>query len=212
METGKSQSGMSLNVCNLGCSRYDTVLFSDLNFSVSSGQLVQIKGENGSGKTTLLKTLCGFFEPDEGEVLWHGMNIRRVREDYYGELNYIGHHNGIKSGLTCIENLKVSTAYANRLNTNDFETVLDKYGLGGYEDTFAYSLSAGQKRRLSLTSLTIRNARLWVLDEPFTSLDEHGRDNLKIIFHDHLHSGGMILMTSHDVIHWETITPDLIRL
>jgi heme exporter protein A len=212
MVTDHSSSDYSLSVRELSCWRYESMLFSDLNFSISSGQLLQVDGENGSGKTTLLKILCGFIEADDGQVLWQGEEIRHIREAFQGELNYIGHNNGIKTGLTCVENLKISTAYASRLMSTDFEHVLQQYGLGGFEDTFAYSLSAGQRRRLSLTRLTIRDARLWILDEPFTSLDESGRDNMKVIFYDHLQSGGMILMTSHDVIQWQGVTPHIIRL
>ena len=212
MKTNQSNSNFCLSAHNLSCSRYESTLFTDLNFSISSGELLQIEGENGSGKTTLLKTLCGFIETDEGKVLWQGEDITQAREAYQVNLNYIGHNNGIKSGLTCIENLKMSSAYTARLTTTDFETVLQKYGLGGYEDTFAFSLSAGQKRRLALTRLTIHDAQLWILDEPFTSLDERGKNNMKSIFHKHLQSGGMILMTSHDVIQWDGITPNKLKL
>ena len=212
METNLSQSNSTLSVSNLGCSRYDSMLFSNLNFSVSNGQLIQIEGENGSGKTTLLKTLCGFIEPEEGEVLWQGENIRSVREAYASELNYIGHSNGIKSGLTCIENLKLSTAFTSCLITTEFEQVLKQFGLAGHEDSFSFSLSAGQKRRLALACLSIRKACLWILDEPFASLDEPGKNAMKIIFHKHLQTGGLILMTSHDLIQWDGITPVTIRL
>jgi heme exporter protein A len=212
MEANHSQTGQNLKVSNLSCSRYDSMLFKALNFSVSSGQLVQIEGKNGSGKTTLLKTLCGFIEPDEGEVLWRGEKVNSVRDEYHSAMSYIGHNNGIKSGLTCIENLKLNPAYTSRLFTTDYERVLEQYGLAGYEDSYAYSLSAGQRRRLALASLSIRNTCLWILDEPFTSLDENGKNTLKMIFQEHLLAGGMILMTSHDLIQWQDVTPVTIRL
>jgi heme exporter protein A len=90
--------------------------------------------------------------------------------------------------------------------------VLNEFGLKGHEDTFTYSLSAGQKRRLALARLIIRHAKLWILDEPFTSLDERGKRNMEVAFHNHLKSGGMILMTSHERLRWETIVPLTIRL
>lgn len=212
MESDYSQSVLSLNVHELNCSRYDATLFSDLNFNVSGGQILQIAGVNGSGKTTLLKVLCGLVLPDEGEVLWCGENIQNIREEYQGGLNYIGHNNGIKLALTCIENLKASTAYASRVISSDFSRILEQFGLEGHENTFAYSLSAGQKRRLSLTRLAVCDSRLWILDEPFTSLDETSREYMKKTFYGHLQSGGMILMTSHDVIQWKDITPIKIQL
>ena len=207
MNTGSSNSIASLAVRGLTCSRYDELLFADLDFTVIKGQLIQIQGGNGSGKTTLLKILCGFIEPEEGEIQWNDINIKSITDEYNSELIYIGHNNGIKSGLTCIENLKVSSALASAIVTRDYEQVLIQYGLGGYEDAFAYSLSAGQRRRLALARLSIIKARLWILDEPFNSLDENGKIKMKKKFSDHLQSGGIIVMTSHDAIQWDEIDP-----
>ena len=196
-----------LAVKGLTCSRYDIDLFTGLSFSISGGELLQIEGENGSGKTTLLRTLCGFIEPDEGEILWQGNRIKDVAADFRGELNYLGHNNGIKAGLTCIENLKLACALSRKLLTTDLDPVLDYYGLNGYQDSYAYSLSAGQRRRLALARLSLRDTKLWVLDEPFTSLDDKGRGLMKDIFMAHLGSSGMIIMTSHDRLEWENVNP-----
>ena len=61
-----------LEISNLACSRGDHLLFSDLNFSLSVGELLQVQGANGSGKTSLLRTLCGFMMPVAGEIRWRG--------------------------------------------------------------------------------------------------------------------------------------------
>ena len=64
--------------------------------------------------------------------------------------------------------------------------------------------------RLSLARLSINKARLWILDEPFTSLDEQGKNDMKKIFQGHLQTGGIILLTSHDNIQWRDI--DILRI
>lgn len=200
----------SLQVTGLHSYRYDKAFFNGLNLSAAPGKLLQIEGENGSGKTTLLKILCGLIEADEGKILWGGNDIYSVMQEYRGDLHYLGHKNGIKAGLTCNENLKVLSALGNRVNTTGYSEVLEAYGLKGYEDTYAYTLSAGQKRRLSLARLSINQARLWILDEPFTSLDEQGKNDMKKIFQGHLQTGGIILLTSHDNIQWQDI--DILRI
>ena len=97
-----------LEISNLACTRGDHLLFSDLNFSLSAGQLLQVQGVNGSGKTSLLRTLCGFMMPTTGEILWRGRNIRELGEDYFAEMIYLGHLNAIKDELNALENLRIS--------------------------------------------------------------------------------------------------------
>jgi len=202
----------SLTVNGLNCYRYDKAFFRGLSFTAGAGKLLQIEGENGSGKTTLLKVLCGLIETDEGEILWCGKSIYSVIDEYRGELHYLGHKNGIKAGLTCLENLKVLSALGNQITTNAYSAVLRRYGLGGYDNIYAYTLSAGQKRRLSLARLAVNQTRLWILDEPFTSLDEKGKNDMKRVFQDHLKANGIILLTSHDNIQWKDIDVTRIQL
>ena len=57
-----------LQANNLSCIRDDRVLFEALSFSLSVGQVLLLEGKNGSGKTSLLRILCGFREPDAGEL------------------------------------------------------------------------------------------------------------------------------------------------
>ncbi len=185
---------------NLSCSRNEVVLISGLEISTSGGQLLLIEGPNGSGKTTLLKTICGMIEPDEGEILWRDSRINSMMKEYLAELNYVGHHNGIKLALTVIENLKTATTLASVNNIDNLDQVLDLFSLDAYRETSAQLLSSGLRRRLALARLAICAARLWVLDEPFTSLDNEGRNVVKGLFRDHLNSGGIIVMTSHDDI------------
>ena len=207
-----SNTEPSLSVSGLNCYRYDKAFFHGLSFTAGPGNLLQIEGVNGSGKTTLLKILCGLIEADEGEISWGGNNIYSVLDEYRGCLHYLGHKNGIKAGLTCCENLKVLSALGNQIVTDDYPAILDKYGLSGYQDTYAYTLSAGQKRRLALARLSINQSILWILDEPFTSLDEKGKNDMKQIFRGHLDAGGIILLTSHDNIDWGNIEVTRIQL
>ncbi|MFZ2406565.1 MAG: ATP-binding cassette domain-containing protein, partial [Methylobacter sp.] len=74
---------------------------------------------------------------------------------------------------------------------------LAKVHLAGYDDVLVQALSAGQKRRLSLARLLITENVLWILDEPFTSLDKHGIALIETLMTEHCANGGMIVLTSH---------------
>ena len=185
---------MILQGIDLSCVRDDRVLFSDLNFRVQSGQILLLEGKNGSGKTSLLRILCGFREPDAGQVNWGDEAINDSA--YYADMAYVGHLDGIKKELTVLENLKVSLALGVAGDYSIAEA-LKKVHLQGYDDALVQSLSAGQKRRLSLARLLITHNILWILDEPFTSLDKQGIVLIESLMMEHCAKGGMIVLTSH---------------
>jgi len=179
---------------NLSCIRDDRVLFAGLNFIVSSGQVLLLEGKNGSGKTSLLRILCGFREPDAGWVRWCGSDINE--RAYYADMAYVGHLDGIKKELTVSENLSVALALA-AAGSYTIADALQRVQLGGYDEVSVQTLSAGQKRRLSLARLLVTQKRLWILDEPFTSLDKHGIALIETLMTEHCASGGLMVLTSH---------------
>jgi heme exporter protein A len=179
---------------DLSCIRDDRVLFEELVFELIPGQVLLLEGKNGSGKTSLLRILCGFREPDTGQVTWCGDAINDSR--YYADMAYVGHLDGVKKELTVLENLKVSLALG-RTGQYSIQQALNKVHLVNYEDALVQSLSAGQKRRLSLARLLITQNIVWILDEPFTSLDKQGIMLIESLMSEHCAKGGMIILTSH---------------
>jgi len=176
------------------------VLFSGLSISVSDGEVLQIKGPNGSGKTSLLRILCGLAAPNEGTVYWNDRDIREYNGEYVENVSYVGHHNGIKKELTPYENLQVSNALSTSTNGSSPEQALEQFGLFGYEDTPVRKLSSGQQRRVALSRLLLTHARLWILDEPFTSVDDAGRKFIADVLKTHMDRGGMLLLVSHEPV------------
>lgn len=182
---------------NLYCERDDRVLFEGVNFTLEAGDILQIEGQNGSGKTTLLRILCGLSNHFEGNVLWHGQNIDRVRSEYNQSLLYVGHHSGVKAALTAEENLSWMLQLQPMLDKGSISQALEKVGLYGYEDIPCHSLSAGQQRRVGLARLYMSNAPLWILDEPFTALDKQGVSEKEALIASHADNGGCVVLTTH---------------
>jgi heme exporter protein A len=190
----QTQATHSLEGRGLSCIRDDRVLFEELAFELVSGQVLLLEGKNGSGKTSLLRILCGFREPDAGGINWCGEAVKDSR--FYADMAYVGHLDGIKKELTVLENLKMSLALSSS-GRYSIDQALNKVHLSGYDDVLVQALSAGQKRRLSLARLLITENVLWILDEPFTSLDRQGIALIESLMAEHCANGGMIVLTSH---------------
>jgi heme exporter protein A len=187
-----------LEVENLTCVRGTRRLFKDLNFTVERGELVELHGRNGGGKTSLLRILCGLATPAAGEVRWNGTNIRRLREEYFASIAYVAHLNGVKDELTAVENLLVAERVCgNELSDEQADDVLDRVGLRAQRHLPTRSLSAGQRRRLALARLLASNARLWILDEILTSLDDAGVSLTRELITKHVNDGGLAVVATH---------------
>jgi heme exporter protein A len=194
-----------LEAVDLECVRGSRTLFTGLNFSVHSGELLRIAGVNGSGKTSLLRILCGLLMPAAGEVKWKGSNIRHLREDYCRELLYVGHASAVKDDLTPVENLLVAGSLSGiRIGEGQAIDALRRLGLAGYEASPVKVLSQGQRRRVVLARLILgTSARLWIVDEPFTALDVNAVEEVRTLIGGHLAQGGAVVLTTHQEVEIE---------
>jgi len=193
-----STSGLSVQ--NIACTRGYRDLFTDLTLSLESAQVLRVEGENGSGKTSLLRILAGLAQPASGDVLWNDRKINDADACYFDDMLYFGHKPSIKFELTPVENLTMSNALFGAQSENGIEEALYQMGLYGFEDVPCANLSAGQKRRVALARLLMTKARLWILDEPYTSLDVAAIALLEEIFKKHVQNGGMLVITSHQPV------------
>ena len=191
-----------LEVRALTCERGERTLFQGLSFAVEPGTLVRIAGSNGAGKTTLLRLMTGLMRPVEGEILWRGTPILKAAQDYWRELCYIGHRNGVKDDLSVIENVLVNARVAS-LKATQAEALdaLDAVGLTDFVESPAGQLSQGQRRRVALARLWLsRSVPLWILDEPFTALDVRGVARLAKLIGEHVAEGGIVMLVTHQEV------------
>jgi len=190
-----------LTATGLSCVRGERCLFSGLDLSVGAGEWLHVQGENGAGKTSLLRILAGLSPPAEGEIHWNGEATRTLAEDFRRDLLFLGHHGAVKEELTPFENLSLAAQLdGTALDEATALKALARFGLRGREDLAVRFLSAGQKRRVLLARLAVRQATLWILDEPFTALDVKAVGLLSGLIVEHVTNGGIAILTSHQTI------------
>ena len=192
------QSPPLLSATSLTCIREERLLFDQLNIEINTGDIVQVEGPNGSGKTSLLRILAGLSQPFEGEIFFNNQSINQSREEFHQNLLYLGHLPGVKGEMNAQENLSFNLALHGLNNdATDIKETLAEVNLSGFEDSLASHLSAGQHRRISLARLYKSNARIWILDEPFTAIDKQGVHALEQLFKAHINQGGCVILTTH---------------
>ena len=174
---------MTLLVKNLSCYLSGRKIFSDISFSLKTGEILKISGENGSGKTTLLRAISGLSSFDSGEIL---INKK--------EIFLLGHNAGIKQNLTVEEDLEFRSNFYQ--NEHD-DRILKKLSLNSKIHSQCRYLSQGQKQKLALTRLFCSNKKIWLLDEPFSFLDEESSLFLLNKIENHRQNNGIIIIVSH---------------
>ena len=181
--------------------RAGRTLFSALSLQLGGGEILHVEGPNGAGKSTLLRIIAGLLQPLEGEVWLFGQPQHHDPEIWQRQTLFIGHKPAVKAELTALENLHFQSQLDGAAHVDAWQ-LLETVGLLGLEDIPAQQLSAGQQRRIALARLWYSQAKLWILDEPFTALDTYGIELLHQRFQRHLEQSGSIILTSHQPLSW----------
>ena len=184
-----------LNLKGISVEKNDVCILEDINLEIKQGDFLNIYGSNGAGKTTLLKLLSGLTEPTAGEIKFNN-------DDFMDKVFILGHKNGIKLNLTVLENLQF---ISNNQDIKKIKSVIEKYELTSKMNTLAKYLSHGQQKRVALMKAMINDYDIWLLDEPYSGLDQAGEEILDKILVNHIKNSGAVVITNHKEIKKEKV-------
>lgn len=193
------------------------------NMKIEQGETVAIKGESGCGKSTLIKMMAGCILPGEGEILWNGLPMDRIRrQDIYARAGFLMQESGLFN-LTIRENLLFGRADAGeeemraacvRANIMEFIEGLEQ----GFETVIGENgikLSGGQKQRLLIARLFLQDTELIVFDEATSALDyQNESEILNLLLQEKAREKTFIMVTHRGtsvarcsrVVRWEDIS------
>ena len=172
----------------------DDAVINNISFKIPEGKCVAVIGENGSGKSTLIKLLLGLYSNYEGEILINGIDIRNINKEHLYKRIGVVFQEYMKYETTIRENV----AYGNLNSLMDEEKILDSLSkvklvnkipnadidaiIGSWFGE--YQLSVGEWQRLAIARSLLKNADLYIFDEPEAGIDIWGFGNLIKIFKD----------------------------
>ncbi|MFC4355528.1 thiol reductant ABC exporter subunit CydC [Chryseomicrobium palamuruense] len=172
-------------------------VLNNISLTFPAGSSTVIVGASGSGKSTLLQLLAGMIMPTSGEILYNGQDISNVQEESLWQQTGIQLQSSHFFYGTVRENLALAHASA---TDEELQQALEKAQLPLDLDASVFergeNLSGGEKQRLSLARLFLQRAKVWLLDEPFTSMDSFTEERLSSELKQHL-NGGTVIMISH---------------
>lgn len=170
----------------------------DFTLSVTEGSCCALLGRNGAGKTTLLRILAGLSHFDRGTVRLLGEAPRSEKTRRH--LGFLGHGIGVYEDLTARENLKFFARITGlKVEGRSIESSLEGVGLARVAGMPVRQFSRGMRQRLALARTLLHSPEVLVLDEPFTSLDDHAIATLTELLLAARRRGATILISTHQL-------------
>ena len=194
-----------VNLSNASLAFGDHQLFSNLDLTVESGQLVGITGESGCGKTSLLRAILGFVPLTSGtiEVCGHPLDAHHIHE-IRRQTAYVPQELQPPADTGADLVALTHELSANQPHTKH-EEVMTSIASLGLEDSLldlsASKLSGGQRQRLLLAAALSLSKPLLLLDEPTSALDEDSTQRVALALLRACHEGNRAaLVVSHDPV------------
>ena len=177
-----------------------------ISFTAKESSVYVVLGPNGAGKTTLFRTIAGILEPLSGKILLDGREIGSSKE-LRGNINYLSHFNAIPEEMTVYNALK----FYSDMEGGDPETVMDLLNLHELRNRKVSDLSQGQKKRVSIAKVFLRDRDIYLLDEPTANLDPGLSKEIRDIILK-LSKDKLVLYSSHNLYEATDIGMNLILI
>ena len=176
----------------------------NVSLSIDKGEMVSIVGRNGAGKSTFSKLVCGFEDPDSGEISFHGKDL--LKENIRHRAKYIGYvmqnPNQMISKTMIYDEVALSLQKSGMAETEVRQKVEDTLkicGLYPFRNWPVSALSFGQKKRVTIASVLVQDPKLIILDEPTAGQDFKHYTEIMEFLRGLNEQGVTVIMITHDM-------------
>lgn len=176
------------------------VALDGVDLTVAEGEFVTVVGPSGCGKSTLLNLIVGLLRANEGRIVFRGAPI----EGICTRIGYVTQKDNLLPWRTLTENVEIALeikGVAKEARRARAAELIERVGLGGFEDHYPHELSGGMRQRANIIRTLIYDPELILMDEPFGPLDAQTR----IVLQDQLlklwfASKKTIIFITHDLV------------
>ena len=187
----------------------------DSSFTVDEGELAVLVGPNGAGKTTCVKILTTVLKPSRGKAEVLGFDVSKDYKKIRESIAYLPQGFSVSVDLTPMEAIKWSlVARGCSLSDATLEARrwVDLMGLWYCRNRSGWTLSGGERRKMTVASVLAIDAKVIFLDEPTTGLDVEARHEVYKVIRETVRKGATILLTTHDMREAEIIADSVILI
>lgn len=202
-DTGEREKLLEVKHLNFGYTKGQQTL-RNVSLSIDKGEMVSIVGRNGAGKSTFSKLICGFEDPDSGEVMFHGKDL--LKENIRHRAKYIGYvmqnPNQMISKTMIYDEVALSLQKAGLPDAEIRQKVEDTLkicGLYPFRNWPVSALSFGQKKRVTIASVLVQDPELIILDEPTAGQDFKHYTEIMEFLRKLNERGVTVVMITHDM-------------
>lgn len=186
---------MKVEVKNVSKSFKKNKVLENVNITLESGKIYGFQGRNGSGKTVLLKLLCGFFSPDEGEILYDGNLLKK--DVYKYNVGALIENPKFFPDLSGYKNLRVIADIKNEISSDKINEVLELLRLSEEKIKLYSKYSLGMKQKLGIAQAIMENQSIIYLDEPFNGVEESTVKVIKKYLKEEKKKDKLIVISTH---------------
>lgn len=191
---------MTLEVKNLTGGYGQVSVLKKETFTVNDGQVVGLIGLNGAGKSTTIKHIIGLLTPRGGQILIDGISLQQDVEKYRKKIAYVPEMPILYPELTLKEHIDLTIMAYDLDHDKTWENankLLKTFRLDNKLDWFPQNFSKGMKQKVMIVCAFMTDARLFIIDEPFTGLDPLAVNDLLNIVEEKKKAGCSVLMSTH---------------
>ena len=172
----------------------------NISMELEVGHVYALLGPNGSGKTTWMKMAAGLIKPTAGEVLFNG---KPVGIESRKNIAYVSTEPFFYSWMTIGDAGKYYEDFFKDFDRREYEGLIESMGMT--LKSKISSLSSGMTAKMKVALTMARDARVWMLDEPFNGIDLLARDDIRDCILKRCGEHKLLLLSSHLVEEMEAI-------